>query len=148
MAGDRWIAWFNQALRKNRSKPGSRIRRMKLRFLPLLECLEQRHTPTTLTLTSSADNTLYEDTNGQLSDGAGQHFYVGNSKQVAASNLRRAVLKFDLSAVPAGATINSATLSLHMSKTNNGAQAVDVHRALSAWGEGTSNAALGGTGSG
>src|SRR5262249_8597263 len=50
---------------------------------------------------------------------------------------------------PAGSTINSATLTLNVSKAASGtAQATDVHRVLAAWGEGTSNAGLGGVGSG
>src|SRR5215475_2391171 len=95
-------------------------------FVPWVECLEDRWTPTTLTFTPVADNTLYEDAAGQLSNGAGQHLYAGETAH--APNLaRRAVLKFDLSAVPAGSIITAASLSLHMSKTASGAQAVVAH---------------------
>jgi len=116
-------------------------------FVPRLESLEDRCTPTTLTFTPVADNTLFEDAGGQLSDGVGQHLYAGETAQTP--NLtRRAVLKFDLSAVPAGSTITSASLSLHMSKTTSGAQTVVAHRLLKDWGEGASNAAQGGSGPG
>lgn len=113
----------------------------------LLEALEERSTPTVVALTASADDTLFEDPTGQLSDGAGQHFYVGDSRQVGI-DIRRGLLKFDLSSIPTGSTINSATLTLHMSKTNNGAQSIAVHRALTDWGEGTSDATTGGSGPG
>jgi hypothetical protein len=60
------------------------------------------------------------------------------------ASIRRGAVKFDLSGVPAGATINSVTLTLHLSKTTSGAQNAALHRALMDWGEGTSNAALAG----
>src|SRR5437867_2966685 len=73
-------------------------------FRPWLESLENRTTPTTISLAPSADDTLYQDTTGQLSNGAGQHFYVGDTNQTA-NFIRRGAIKFDLSAVPAGSTI-------------------------------------------
>jgi hypothetical protein len=48
---------------------------------------------------------------------------------------------FDIAGnVPAGAAINSVTLRLNMSRTIGGAQFIKLHRVLSDWGEGTSNA--------
>jgi uncharacterized repeat protein (TIGR01451 family) len=114
---------------------------------PCLEVLEDRQTPTVVSLAPRADDTLYQDPAGQLSNGAGQHFYVGDTAQ-AANGIRRGILAFDLSAVPAGSVIHSATLMLHMSLTKGGAQDVTVHRTLRNWGEGTSNAAGGSPGSG
>src|SRR5438105_2666270 len=114
-------------------------------FRPWLESLENRATPTTISLTPSADDTLFQDPNGQLSDGAGQHFYVGTTIQNA-NFLRRGALKFDLSAIPAGSTVTSAILTLNMSKTISGAEPVALHQALKNWGEGASNSAQGGTG--
>jgi Bacterial Ig-like domain (group 3)/IPT/TIG domain/Dockerin type I domain len=117
-----------------------------------MEHLEERCTPTQITLTSVADNTLYEETSqsSQLSNGAGQHFYAGETNQAAGINIRRGLLKFDLSSVPAGSTITAATLTLHMSKSaaGSGAQNNALHLLLQGWGEGTSNAGSGGTGSG
>ena len=106
--------------------------------------------PATVNLTPSADNTLFQvstaDPSQQLSDGAGQHFYVGETIQ-GANALRRGAIKFDLSAVPAGSIINSVTLTLNMSMTISGPSMISLHRALLNWGEGTSNAALAGKGS-
>lgn len=118
---------------------------------PRIELLEGRITPSSVTLTPVADNTLYEDSTGNLSDGAGQHFYVGLSRQTDSSlRIRRGVIKFDLSSIPAGSTINSATLTLNVSKVPTGFANEDVvvHVAGSAWGEGTSDAATGGAGGG
>jgi uncharacterized repeat protein (TIGR01451 family) len=106
--------------------------------------------PTTVSLSPLGDNTLYQvstaDPLMQLSDGAGQHFYVGDTIQ-GSNNIRRGAIKFDLSAVPAGSTITSVTLKLNMSMTISGAEAIALHLALMNWGEGTSNAALAGKGS-
>src|SRR5262245_59292234 len=112
-----------------------------------IEPLERRITPTIITINPSADNTLFEDANGNLSDGAGPHFYVGSTNQGSTLNARRGVMKFDLSGIPAGSTINSATLTLNVSKVPPGAVAENVvlHPALNDWGEGTSDSSQGGT---
>jgi hypothetical protein len=94
---------------------------------------------TVVVLAAVADNTLYESATGDLSNGAGEHLFAGRTTSLS---IRRAVLKFDLSGIPAGSTINAATLTLHMSKTIAGAQSTTIHRLLRNWGEGTSNAAL------
>ena len=96
-------------------------------------------------LSASHDNTLYQDLNGALSNGAGEFFFAGNSGGATPS--RRGLIAFDLSAFPINATINSVTLTLHMSMTSSGAQDVAMHRVLSAWGEGASDAS-GGEGGG
>jgi hypothetical protein len=110
--------------------------------------LEARLPPAILSVGASADNTLYESAAGNISNGIGQNFYVGTSNQTAPLNLRRGLIKFDVSVIPAGSTLTSVTLALHVSKPNNGTQTIDVHRATSEWGEGTSDAATGGDGSG
>jgi uncharacterized repeat protein (TIGR01451 family) len=46
--------------------------------------------------------------------------------------------------VPVGSTVISATLTLNMSKTISGPSTVALHPALKNWGEGASNAAMGG----
>src|SRR5690242_482132 len=103
------------------------------RLQPWLEMLESRTTPSTVNLTPLADNTLYQvataDPSQQLSNGAGQFFYVGRTNQ-GSNDIRRGAIKFDLSGIPAGSTINSVTLTLQMSKTRNGAQMIGLHRAL------------------
>lgn len=94
--------------------------------------------PISLTLASSKDNTLYENATGNISNGAGDYLFAGQTNQ---SSIRRGLLAFDLTdKLPAGATIVSATLQLHLSKTSAGSSTVSLHRVLANWGEGSSNA--------
>jgi hypothetical protein len=88
------------------------------------------------------DNTLFEDATGSLSDGAGPVLFAGNNGQDLA---RRGLLKFDIAgAVPAGAHIDGAELSLNVSNTpNTTAREFTLHRVLMDWGEGTSNTTSG-----
>ena len=91
-----------------------------------------------VTLTATRDNTLYEQVGGGLSNGAGVYIFTGTT--ATATLRRRALLRFDLSTIPAGSTVNSATLQLNMSRTISNAQSVGLHRVLADWGEGTSDA--------
>lgn len=86
----------------------------------------------TTTLTPSKDNTLYESSDGSLSNGGGFYLFAGST---AGNGVRRALLHFDLAAIPTGATINSAQLVLQMDKSNAGATEVTCHRLLANWGE-------------
>lgn len=89
-------------------------------------------------ITASKDNTLYENASGSFSNGSGAYFFAGQNNHGEA---RRGVLAFDLAGtVPAGAQIQSATLTLNMSKTISDAHTVALHRLLADWGEGMSNA--------
>lgn len=98
----------------------------------------------TAILAPSKDNTLYEDLDGALSNGAGQYFFVGNTNQTTNAG-RRGLIKFDVAAkIPAVATILSATLHLTMSQTIAAPQPIRLHRVLVDWGEGASNASGGG----
>lgn len=94
-----------------------------------------------INIVASNDNSLYESATGALSNGAGPTFFVGRTN---AGVLRRGLLRFDLSGVPAGATINLVTLSLNMSMTSAGAVNVSAFRLASDWGEGTSDAGASG----
>jgi spore coat protein A len=88
----------------------------------------------TVTLQAAKDNTLYESATGALSNGAG-------TKMLASKNssnlLRRGLIQFDLSTIPAGATIQGATLTLYNVEVSNSAT-LSLHRASASWGEGTS----------
>lgn len=90
-----------------------------------------------VTLTSVRDNTLYESATGALSNGAGTGFFTGTTNNPI--QLRRGVVRFDLSGIPSNATIASARLRLNLSFTQaTAADDVTVHRALADWGEGAS----------
>jgi len=90
-----------------------------------------------VSIPASRDNTLYEDPTGSLSNGAGQLFFAGRTSTFT-NRLRRAVIAFNIAgSVPAGATIDSVTLTLHLSRvpvpvTSTG---VTLHRVLADWGE-------------
>jgi hypothetical protein len=102
-----------------------------------------------VTLTAVKDNTLYEpiqqDGYADRSDGAGGTMFSGKTKDARTQSggvaVRRAVIEFDIAAaIPVGATINSAQLTLYCDKVAvNTSYNVGLYRATSEWGEGTSN---------
>jgi hypothetical protein len=99
----------------------------------------------TATLSPSKDTTLYGDGSADLSNGAGGFLFAGSSGE---KRVLRSLLAFDLaSQIPAGATINSVTLTLTVNTplTSN-ANTVGLHRVLADWGEGSSVAPMGGGG--
>lgn len=84
----------------------------------------------------SKDNTLYQASSNFTSNGSGQYLFAGNTRSGSA---RRALLAFDVAgAIPEGATVNSVTLTLNMSKTQASGQEIGLHRLLADWGEGAS----------
>jgi hypothetical protein len=94
--------------------------------------------PQTVVLTPAKDNTLYQSTDGSLSNGAGIHVFAGSTGGRA---LRRALVAFDIgSQIPPGSRIQRAVLELHVSQTISGAETVALHRLTADWGEGPSDA--------
>lgn len=94
-----------------------------------------------VTLQPSQDNSIYSEI--ENSNGAGS-LYAGVTPS---GNTRRALLQFDLanSGIPAGALVDSVTLSLTVTKSGPGSSALfGLYPLLGAWGEGTST----GTGTG
>ncbi len=90
-------------------------------------------------LAPAKDNTLYESVTGVISNGAGENLFAGRT----AGNLtRRAVLAFDVaSQVPAGSTVNSASLRLTVTRSSSPTSSiVSIHPVTREWGEGVSNA--------
>jgi hypothetical protein len=107
-------------------------------FALALAARAERASADMVTLAPSKDNTLYESLTGDLSNGAGQHFFAGRT---AVSLRRRGAIAFDVAgAVPSGATIQSASLVLHMSRSLAGSLPVTLQRYTKNWGEGTSDA--------
>lgn len=91
-----------------------------------------------ITIGAARDNTLYEDFQGSFSNGRGSYMFAGSTAGWA---YRRALVAFDVAAaVPQGSTIIRASLTLHMSRSIAGDERVSLHRVLSDWGEGASNA--------
>jgi hypothetical protein len=97
-----------------------------------------------VTLSPQRDNTLFEDADGDTSNGAGPALFSGVTSQ---GRIRRALLWFDLAGrLPAGARIDSVTLGLHVSNAPNGIpREFSLHPVRREWGEGTSFS-TGGTG--
>lgn len=91
----------------------------------------------TVDLKIAKDNTLYFDEAGSLSNGRGDYFFVGRTSD---GNLRRTVLQFDATSIPSFATVTSATLTLHVSRSAGGSTNVTLQRLTSSFGEGPSNA--------
>ena len=82
-----------------------------MRFLPLLLLFPLAAQGATITLGASQDNTLYQDTIGGLSNGAGPTFLMGKT---GGGSIRRGLIEFDLSAIPAGSIIDSVSLNLFL----------------------------------
>ncbi len=91
------------------------------------------------TLVATRDNTLIESLSGGRSNGAGPAIFAGRTSQ-SGNSIRRALLAFDLAgAIPAGAIIESVTLELELTVSNDEPAILSLHRVLRAWGEGTSS---------
>jgi hypothetical protein len=96
-----------------------------------------------ITLVSNHDSTLYEVPIGEAANGAGAYMFVGTTNQ---GYSRRGLLSFDLAAIPAGATITSASLRLRLSRETGPSATFDLHRVLASWGEGPTDAGANGGG--
>lgn len=99
-----------------------------------------------ISISPSKDTTLYEDSEGAISNGAGSHLFVGKTGM----NLtRRSLIVFDLaSVVPLSATVvrSELTLNVSMAASEEGTM-VSLIPMLADWGEGVSDA-LGAEGGG
>jgi hypothetical protein len=119
----------------------------RLIVLPLLALLAGHAVADVISLTPVKDNTLYEEPTGALSNGSGDSFFVGRVGLGGGGAIRRGLLKFDLSVIPAGSTITSVTLGVFCSQAANvNSETIALHRAQSDWGEGASVASPGGSG--
>ena len=90
----------------------------------------------------SADrDTMMTGEDTTYSNGSGVHFCVGAN---GSGSIRRSLLRFALTGIPAGSTVTSVTLDLYQ---NNAAfdagGSYSVHRVTADWGEGASDAPTG-----
>ncbi len=110
-----------------------------LMALLFLAALPSATLAVTVSLSPQKDNTLYEDAAGQLSNGQGVYLFAGLTQS---NNLRRGLIAFDLSSIPANATITGATLSMFLFQSGPFPGAVDISlsKVSRDWGEGASNA--------
>ncbi len=91
------------------------------------------------TIGASRDNTMFE-ANPTNSNGAGSYFFAGRTGVNSGLALHRALIAFDVAGnIPAGATINAVSLSLHLSRSPVSSSTVSLHVANQAWGQAGSN---------
>lgn len=83
------------------------------------------------------DNTLYEDATGALSNGAGESLFAGLT---AKSEVRRALVAFDMTSIPTGVLVDSVQVQLTMTKSLGTTETVLLYRLTQSFGEGASNA--------
>ena len=91
-----------------------------------------------LSLFPAADATLYEDATGRVANGAGEFLFAGRTNLATNPN-RRSLLRFDLSGLPPGAVVTSASLRLHMVAVVTSEALVNLHRVTSGWTAGPSD---------
>ncbi|MFY9340945.1 MAG: DNRLRE domain-containing protein [Planctomycetota bacterium] len=116
-------------------------------FLLLAALATDAIAQTTVVVPCAADNTLYQDVTGSLSNGSGIGLFVGLT---GTGGIRRAVLRFNVgAALPPNAVVISATLSMNVAQSTVFLPMnVTAHRVLASWGEGTSIASGNGGGGG
>jgi glucose/arabinose dehydrogenase len=98
-----------------------------------------------LIVTPVMDATLYEDDAGALANSIGEHLFFGRvgSSLEGAEKLRRTLVRFDLSAIPPNARIDSVSLALEINKSPGvGAESglATLHRVTASWAEGPTDA--------
>ena len=109
-------------------------------MIALLLALSALPSSQTIEILADRDTTLIENPNGDVANGSGPIFQVGRTSQ-GQNGTRRGLLRFDVAgALPEGAIIEDARLTLHMSQTNGGPATVELHRVREDWGEGASSA--------
>lgn len=87
----------------------------------------------TANLQAVKDASIFADltSNG---NGASQYFHCGSN---SGGDVRRALIQFDLTSIPAGSTITAVTLSLRMDGGNSGpSETVELHKLTQSWTEG------------
>ncbi|NDJ52782.1 MAG: DNRLRE domain-containing protein [Chloroflexi bacterium] len=106
---------------------------------------EQVSADTEMTFTAVQDSTIWSGSNGndtdpRLSNGAGERIIVGINGSNGGNRLMRSLVQFDLSAIPANATIMDASVQLTASSVRKVSTPLNVslHTVNTEWGEGTS----------
>ena len=91
----------------------------------------------TISVEPEKDNTMFEE-NGH-SNGAGVSLFAGVTGSAAQFGHRRALMKFAMPSLPTGAQVQSAEVSLRLTKGAGLNGPFQLHRMTADWGEGTSN---------
>lgn len=94
----------------------------------------------TLTLLPLADASLYEESAATTANGSGEVLVAGRTNQATGSR-RRSLLRFDLTGLPAGAVISSASLQLFLFTVTTAETGLSLHRTTTPWTAGPSDPA-------
>ncbi len=131
-----------------------KVTNLNIRFLPLLlpvaiagAVLSDRANAETSTFTPLQDTTIFQDFPDH-SNGAGSVFIAGRAGgNSSPAPLRRALLAFDLAALPQGTQVQSVSLTLTLTQSSSASLVpLGLYRVTSAWGEAGSVAASPGQG--
>jgi len=103
--------------------------------------------PVQVRLEAVADTTIFGNQGGDTafdatSDGSGPNIWTA---VLASGTTRRALIRFDLSSIPAGSRVVSASLDFFVVRARD-EHNTSLHRVLAAWGEGASNGGDAGVG--
>jgi hypothetical protein len=112
----------------------------KLYILSLLLLSQVADAQTTVSIVADKDNTIYSAFPDN-SNGAGQYFFAGKNTSNNSGSIQRALIHFNLTSIPAGAIITSASLNIYLSKSGPTATGIELRKLTADWGEGTSDAA-------
>ncbi|NNL56638.1 MAG: DNRLRE domain-containing protein, partial [Pseudomonadales bacterium] len=118
----------------------------KLAWLLLLACVSSQLLAATENLNPLKDNSIYSGSSYENNScGAGPGLFSGRTDN---ADLRRALLKFDIAAVvPAGSTIDSVSLTLQVSRSQDSQDAtMTLHPLTRDWGEGNVDCSTAGGG--
>ncbi|MBI2845477.1 MAG: DNRLRE domain-containing protein, partial [Chloroflexi bacterium] len=102
-----------------------------LLFFALLQPISSSVLAASSTISTSQDTHLQEDT---PDDNYGSLVDL-KVRSKSGGNNRRTIIEFDLSSVPAGAFIESATLRVFMNSAPVASRTYDVHRVTDSWSE-------------
>ena len=94
--------------------------------------------PAEVTLTPAQDASIYGGAAGydNIADGAGTYLWTSVT---AAGVVRRALLRFDLSALPAGAQVQQVQLGIYLSRSQASDPQVNLHKLNASWTEGAAD---------
>lgn len=95
---------------------------------------------TTVTITASKDNSIFQES--ENSNGVGVGLFAGTITPANNGAPRRGLIYFDLSSIPPGATVTDASLKLYSTRGHSLLSPIKLHRLTASWGEGTSDAGI------
>jgi uncharacterized repeat protein (TIGR03803 family) len=107
------------------------LTRIILIFIFTFSLLTLAKAQVTVKIISDKDNSIYS-TNPEGSNGLGGELHSGRLGYEGGLTIRRSLLHFDLSSIPAGSTIYSATLILQVRRNKDGG--VSLHKLIANWG--------------